>query len=83
MSELNNTKKKGKNKKKGVEDNVSEHGMSNIGSSDFHQPTKKRRRKDKNKQDDLVDGTVDGSAPTKSKRRRKKQEQQDATTTVN
>ena len=74
MSELNNTKKKGKNKKKGVEDNVSEHGMGGLGSGDFHQPTKKRRRKDKdkNKQDDLVEGAVDGSAPEKSKKRRRK-----------
>merc|ERR1712039_366 len=46
MSELNNTKKTKKGKKKGTEDNVSEHGMSNIGSSDFQpKETKKRRRK--------------------------------------
>jgi len=61
MSELNNTKKKGKGKKKGVEDNVSEHGMGGLASNDFIQPTKKRRRKDKNKQDDLAEGTVDGT----------------------
>merc|ERR1719384_74191 len=45
MSELNNPKKRGKNKKKGMEDNVNE-----AGGEDNFQPTKKRRRgKDKDK----------------------------------
>lgn len=70
MSELNNPKKRGKNKKKGMEDNVNEAGT--IGGEDNFQPTKKRRRgkdKDKNKQDDLAEGTITGTGPTKSKKR--------------
>jgi len=80
MSELNNKsskKTKGKNsKKKGTDDNVNEAGIGGLGQEDF-QPTKKRRRqkdKDKNRQDNLAEGSVDnGTAPNKSKKRRKKQ----------
>jgi len=90
MSELNNPKKRGKNKqKKGQEDNVMEAGMT--GGQDDFQPTKKRRRggkdkgdKDKNKQDDLAEGTITGTGPVKSKKRKqKKTDDGDPTTTVN
>ena len=85
MSELNNPKKRGKNKKKGMEDNVNEAGT--VGGEDNFQPTKKRRRgkdKDKNKQDDLAEGTITGTGPVKSKKRKAKQTQDaDPTTTVN
>ena len=82
MSELAGSKKKGKNKKKGMEDNVNEAGVDSVGKDDFTQPTKKKRRnkdKDKNKQDDLADGTLAGSSggPTKSKKRKKKTEDTD------
>ena len=79
-----NAKKRGKNKKKGLEDNVVDGGT--MGGDDF-QPTKKRRRnkdKDKNKQDDLAEGTITGTGPVKSKKRKnKKTEDGDPTTTVN
>merc|ERR1719319_64257 len=89
MSELNHQKKRGgKNKKKGMEDNVNEAGT--IGGEDNFQPKKKRRRgkgdadKDKNKQDDLAEGTITGTGPSKSKKRKSKQTQDaDPTTTVN
>ena len=83
MSELNQTKKNKKNKKKGMEDNVNEAGMVGVGSDDFQQPASKKRRrnKDKNRQDDLAEGTID--APPKSKKRKNKQQQQDPLTTVN
>ena len=76
MSELAGSRKNKKNKKKGMDDVVNEAGVDS-GKDDF-MPTKKKRRhgkdKDKNKQDDLVDGTIEGSAggPTKSKKRKKK-----------
>ena len=77
MSELAGPRKKGgKGKKKGTEDNVNEAGMGGVHDSDF-QPTKKRRRqkgagdgKTKNKDDDLAEGTITGTAPNKSKKRR-------------
>lgn len=75
ISELAGSKKKGKGKKKGMEDNVQESGVAGVGDDDYA-PTKKRRRvkgKDKNKgkDDDVVDGTM-GAPPTKSKKRKKK-----------
>lgn len=87
MSELTKPKKKGKGKKSGFEDQVNDASIG--GAGDDYQPTKKRRRKDKgdkdkNKQDDLVEGTITGTAPQKSKKRRKKNvEEADPTTTVN
>lgn len=91
MSELAGSRKKHKNKKKGTDDLVNEAGVDSVGKDDFSQPTKKKRRhgkdKDKNKQDDLVDGTIEGSAggPTKSKKRKKKtvDTDQGQTTTAN
>lgn len=89
MSELTNPKKRGKGKKKGQEDNVSEAGMGGVSQDDF-QPTQKRRRrkgdkgnKDKNKQDDLAEGTITGTGPVKSKKRKAKVTEADPTTTVN
>lgn len=95
MSELNSkgkSKTKGGKKKQGQEDNLSEHG----GDMDHAQPTKKRRRKTdkgtddgkgKNRDDDLAEGTIDGSGPTKSKKRSKKRKAQNVddnvTTTQN
>ena len=82
MSELAGSKKKGKNKKKGMEDNVNEAGVDSASKDDCSQPQKKKRRqkdKDKNKQDDLGEGTLTGSAggPSKSKKRKKKTEDTD------
>ena len=79
MSELNQTKKRGKNKKKGMEDNVNEANVGGVGSEDFQPANKKRRRnKDKNRQDDLAEGTID--APPKSKKRKNKNQQEQLTT---
>lgn len=91
MSELAGPKKrtKGQQKKKGAEDNLSEAGIGGgIGgvSKDDSQPAKKRRRQkgDKTKglkDDDLVEGTITGIAPSKSKKRRNKKEDTEHTTT--
>ena len=56
-----------------MEDNVNEAGIGGVGSDDFQQPASKKRRrnKDKNRQDDLAEGTID--APPKSKKRKNKQ----------
>merc|ERR1712032_860368 len=57
LSELNQKNKKNK-KKKGIEDNVAEAGMGGVGGDDFTGQTKKRKRKDKQKQDDLQEGEM-------------------------
>jgi len=89
MSELAGPKKRTKGgKKKGAEDNLSEAGINGIGgvSKDDFQPAKKRRRQkgDKTKgvkDDDLAEGTITGTAPSKSKKRRNKKEDTEHTTT--
>lgn len=71
IQELNQSKKKGKGKKKGQEDNVADGAIGGVGQDDFSQPTKKRRRKEKAKDDDLAEGNMAGSSgPKKSKKRK-------------
>ena len=61
------------------------HGSLNHDNHDWDEGlARDKGDKDKNKQDDLVEGTITGTAPQKSKKRRKKNvEEADPTTTVN
>lgn len=84
VSELNpmtrsSKKHKGdKDKSKKTDDNVVESGMAGtLPDGDNLPATKKRRRNNKAKQDDVTEGTI-GDGAAKDKKRRKKTKKQDA-----
>lgn len=71
MAELNQKSNKKRGKKKGMDDNVTEGAIGGIATDDLKGPSKgkRRRNKDKNRQDDVLEGDM-----PKGKRGRKNQD---------